>query len=52
LRQLEEQRASLFRRLLEITSLARIAIERGLAEAAALRSDDIEVAHALASLDG
>jgi DNA-binding transcriptional ArsR family regulator len=51
LRQLEEQRATLFRRLLEITSLARVAIEHGLAEAAALRSDDIEVAHALASLD-
>jgi serine/threonine-protein kinase len=50
LRQLEDQRAKLFGRLLEITSLARTAIERGLAEAAELRSDDIEVAHALAEL--
>jgi len=34
-----------------ITSLARTAIERGLAHAAELRSDDIEVAHAMAALD-
>ena len=37
LRQLEDQRAMLFGRLLEITSLARTAIERGLARAAAGR---------------
>ena len=47
----EEQRAKPFGRLLEITSLARTAIERGLAHAAELRSDDIEVAHAMAALD-
>lgn len=51
LRQLEEQRAKLFGRLLEITSLARTAIERGLTRAAELKSDDIEVAHALAALN-
>jgi hypothetical protein len=50
LRQLEDQRAKLFGRLLEITSLARTAVELGLAQAAELRSDDIEVAHALAAL--
>lgn len=50
LRQLEEQRATLFGRLLEITSLARTAVELGLHQAAALRSDDAEVAHALAAL--
>jgi hypothetical protein len=50
LRALEEQRGKLFGRLLEITSLARTAIERGLSRAAELKSDDIEVAHALAAL--
>jgi hypothetical protein len=48
--QLEDQRAKLFGRLLEITSLARTAVERGLAQAAAIRSDDIEIAHAMAAL--
>lgn len=51
LRQLEEQRSKLFGRLLEITSLTRSAVALGLHETAALRSDDIEVAHALAALD-
>ena len=51
LRGLEDQRAKLFGRLLEITSLARTITNRGLAEAAALKSDDIEVAHALAALN-
>ena len=51
LRQLEEQRATLFGRLLEITSLTRAAITLGLRQAAELRSDDVEVAHALAALD-
>lgn len=51
LRQLEEQRAALFGRLLEITSLTRTAVSLGLHQAAALRSDDTEVAHALAALD-
>ena len=51
LRQLEDERARLFGRLLEITSLARAAVAFGLQHAAALRSDDIEVAHALAALD-
>ncbi|MEO6773036.1 MAG: protein kinase [Kofleriaceae bacterium] len=51
LRQLEEQRGKLFGRMLEITSLARVAIERGLAEAAAVRCDDLEIAHALHLLD-
>ena len=51
LRQLEEQRATLFGRLLEITSLLRTAVGRGLQHAAELRSADVEVAHALAALD-
>jgi len=51
LRQLEEQRSTLFGRLLEITSLLRSAVAVGLAQASALRSDDVEVAHALAALD-
>jgi len=52
LRQLEEERSRLFGRLLEITSLLRAAVALGLAQASALRSDDVEVAHALAALDG
>ncbi len=52
LRQLEDQRAQLFGRLLEITSLLRSAVALGLAQASALRSDDVEVTHALAALDG
>jgi len=51
LRQLEEARGKLFGRLLEITSLLRTAVTRGLAHAAELRSGDVEVAHALAALD-
>ncbi|MEO7731779.1 MAG: protein kinase [Kofleriaceae bacterium] len=51
LRQLEEERGTLFGRLLEITSLLRTAVARGLAHAAELRSTDVEVAHALAALD-
>ena len=51
LRQLEEERARLFGRLLEITSLTRVAVELGLQQAAALRSDDVEVAHAMAALE-
>jgi len=51
LRQLEEQRSKLFGRLLEITSLTRSAVALGLHETALLRSDDIEVAHALAALE-
>jgi hypothetical protein len=51
LRELEDQRAQLFGRLLEITSLARGAVAFGLHHTAALRSPDIEVAHALAALD-
>jgi protein kinase-like protein len=50
LRQLEDQRALLFRRLLEITSLARTAIELQLAHTAAARTDDIEVARAFEAL--
>ncbi len=50
LRELEDQRAVLFGRLLEITSLVRSAVELGLGHAAAVRSDDLEVAHALAGL--
>jgi Protein kinase domain len=52
LRQLEDQRAQLFGRLLEITSLLRTAVSLGLAQASALPSADAEVAHALAALDG
>jgi hypothetical protein len=52
LRELEDERARLFGRLLEITSLLRAAVERGLQHASALSSDDVEVAHALAALDG
>jgi hypothetical protein len=51
LRQLEDQRAALIGRLLEITSLARMAIERDLARVAERRSDDAEVARAFAALD-
>jgi hypothetical protein len=51
LRQLEEERARLFGRLLEITSLLRGSVARGLQHAAELRSADVEVAHALAALD-
>jgi hypothetical protein len=51
LRQLEDQRAVLIGRLLEITSLARTAVERDLARAAEVASDDIEVARAFAALD-
>ena len=50
LRQLEDQRAVLLGRLLEITSIARTAVERDLAAAAAISSDDIEVARAFESL--
>lgn len=50
LRQLEEQRAQLFGRLLELTSLTRSAVALGLDLVASLRSDDVEVAHALAAL--
>jgi len=50
LRQLEDQRAALIGRLLEITSLARTAIELDLARAAAVQSDDLEVARAFAEL--
>lgn len=52
LRQLEDQRSRLFGRLLEITSLLRTAVALGLAQTAALRSADAEVAHALAALEG
>jgi Protein kinase domain len=51
LRQLEEQRSQLFGRLLEITSLLRAAVAFGLQQTSALRSADVEVAHALAALD-
>ena len=51
LRNLEEQRTSLMRRLLELTSLTRSAVSLGLNLVATLRSDDVEVAHALAALD-
>jgi protein kinase-like protein len=50
LRQLEDQRAVLLGRLLEIASLARTAVQRDLAAAAAITSDDIEVARAFESL--
>lgn len=51
LRQVEEQRANLMRRLLELTSLTRSAVALGLDLVATLRSDDVEVAHALAALE-
>jgi hypothetical protein len=51
LRQLEDQRALLFGRLLELTSLARAAVAFGLRHTAALASADAEVAAALAALD-
>lgn len=51
LRQLEDERAKLFGRLLEITSLLRAAVSLGLHQASMLRSDDAEVAHALAALE-
>ena len=51
LRQLEDQRAVLIGRLLEITSLARVAIERDLARVAELRSSDLDVASAFAALE-
>ena len=50
LRRLEDQRAVLFGRLLEITSLARTAIDLQLAHAAAARTDDLEVARAFEAL--
>ncbi|HEX7840374.1 MAG TPA: hypothetical protein VF469_23005, partial [Kofleriaceae bacterium] len=50
LRQLEDQRAVLLGRLLEITSLARTAIELDLARAAAAQSADLEVARAFEAL--
>jgi len=50
LRQLEDQRATLIGRLLEITSLARTAIEHDLAQAAAVTSEDLEVARAFEAL--
>jgi hypothetical protein len=52
LRQLEDERARLFGRLLELTSLMRAAgalVQRGRAQ---LTSGDADVAHALAALDG
>jgi DNA-binding transcriptional ArsR family regulator len=52
LRQLEDQRAVLFGRLLEITSLARTAIDLQLTHAAAARTDDLEVARAFEALRG
>jgi hypothetical protein len=51
LRQLEDERAKLFGRLLEITSLLRSAVSLGLQQTSTLRSDDAEVAHAFAALD-
>ena len=52
LRRLEEERARLFGRLLELTSLMRAAVTLGLQAAAAARDGtDVEVAHALAALD-
>lgn len=51
LRQLEDERAKLFGRLLEISSLLRSAVTLGLQQASTLRSDDAEVAHAFAALD-
>jgi hypothetical protein len=51
LRQLEDQRAVLIGRLLEITSLARTAIEHDLAQAAAVTSEDLEVARAFEALN-
>lgn len=50
LRQLEDQRAVLIGRLLEIPSLARAAIELDLARAAAVQSEDLEVARAFEAL--
>jgi hypothetical protein len=50
LRQLEDQRAVLFGRLLEITSLARTAIDLQLAHTAAARTEDLEVARAFEAL--
>ena len=50
LRQLEDQRAVLFGRLLEITSLARTAIDLQLTHSAGARTDDLEVARAFAAL--
>jgi hypothetical protein len=50
LRQLEDQRALLLGRLLEITSLARTAVQLDLDRAAALKSHDIEVARAFDAL--
>jgi hypothetical protein len=51
LRQLEDERARLFARLLELTSLMRAIAALGLASGAGLASDDVEVAHALAALE-
>jgi superfamily II DNA helicase RecQ len=50
LRRLEDQRAVLFGRLLEITSLTRAAIDLQLTHAAASRTDDLEVARAFEAL--
>ena len=52
LRKLEEERSRLFGRLLEITSLMRTAVALGLQRTSELQSADVEVAHALAALDG
>jgi hypothetical protein len=51
LRQLEDERARLFGRLLEISSLLRAAVTLGLQQTSQLHSDDAEVAHAFAALD-
>jgi hypothetical protein len=50
LRKLEDHRAVLIGRLLEITSLARTAVELDLAQAAGIESDDLEVARAFEAL--
>jgi len=50
LRKLEDQRAILIGRLLEITSLARTAVELDLAQAAAIESADLDVARAFEAL--
>jgi hypothetical protein len=51
LRQLEDERARLLGRLLEISSLLRSAVTLGLQQASTLHSDDAEVAHAFAALE-
>lgn len=50
LRELEDQRAVLIGRLLEITSLARTAVEIDVAQAAERQSEDLEVARAFEAL--